>query len=83
MCLSGQMERRGESVVRKSLYRDTKAGMDSMIPVGKGRGNGDNDRTGKEAVWWETMEKKTMAGGWGATCWGKSLNLIWLLQLLN
>ena len=78
MCLSGQMERRGESVVRKSLYRDTKAGMDSMIPVGKGRGKGDNDRTGKEAVWWETT-----AGGWGATCWGKSLDLIWLLQLLN
>ena len=38
VCLLGQMERRGESVVRKRLYRDTKAGLDSTILMVKGRG---------------------------------------------
>ena len=38
MCLLGQTERRGESVVRKRLYQDTKVGLDSMILMVKGTG---------------------------------------------
>lgn len=64
-------EERGGSVVRKKLYRDTEARMNSMVPVGEGTvemdsvgpaGDSEDDRTGQEAMWWETVENQTMGG---------------------